>query len=121
MFNQQLLQKEEEDFRKLTLAPEQRQIVEALGKVLIQFIEIPLMPTLGFIWRAIKAWQMKYKRSVSELSTSDTEDRVNSVYEMTQTLKVFLKKVVRSEEDSVKVDDAVNKMFNFYKSQFSNR
>ncbi len=121
MFKQQLLQKEEEEFKKLTLAPEQRQIVTALGNVLIKFIDIPLAPTLGFIWRSIKDWQVKNKRSISELSNSSVNDRINSVHEMAENLKGYLKRVLRSASDEQKIEEGVDKMFEFYKSQFSTR
>ncbi len=121
MFKKQLLQKEEEEFSKLTLAPEQRQIVTALGNVLVKFIDIPLAPTLGFIWRSIKDWQVENKRSISELSTSSVDDRVNSVHKMTENLKGYLKKVLKSPSDEQKIDEGVDKMFAFYKSQFSTR
>ncbi len=121
MFNSSAILKEEEDYKKLNLAPEQRAIVEQLGAVLNNYLELSKLATLGFIWKSIRDWQVKYSRSISELSNSPPQDRLASVKEMSETLKIYLIKVLRRTEDENTIKRAVDSMYRFYSAQFSKR
>lgn len=121
IFKPEFIQKEEEDFKRLKLAPEQRAIVEQLAAVLNKFLPFSKLATMGFIWKSIRDWQIKYSRSISELSTTTPEDRVRSVREMTDTLITYLTKVLRNMQDEDQVKKACDSMYNFYVQNFAYR
>ncbi|RMG37367.1 MAG: hypothetical protein D6732_06850 [Methanobacteriota archaeon] len=121
IFKQELIAKEEEDFKRLKLAPEQRAIVEQMADVLNQYLSFSKLATMGFIWKAVRDWQVRYSRSIAELSTSTPEDRIRSVREMTDGLASYLIKVLKRTTDEEQVRKACDSMYNFYVQNFSTR
>ncbi len=121
IFKAELIEKEEEDFRRLKLAPEQRAIVEQMADVLNQYLSFSKLATMGFIWKSVRDWQVKYSRSIAELATSTPEDRVRSVREMTDVLASYLIRVLKRTQDEDQVKKACDSMYDFYVQHFSTR
>ena len=121
LFSTTALDDSEFQYKQLTLAPGQRQIVEGIGAVITKYLDIRPMAIRGFIWFSIREWQMKNKRKIEELQSSTPEDRIESVGFMFDLLKQKLIRILVSRSDKEVIENAVDNAFQFYRSNFANR
>ena len=59
LFQSSKIEEAENDYSRITLAPEQRGIVEGIANIMSQYVEISQVALRGFIWNAITKWQME--------------------------------------------------------------
>ncbi len=121
LFSAAALDDSEFQYKQLTLAPGQRQIVEGIGAVITKYLDIRPMAIRGFIWFSIREWQMKNKRKIEELQNSTPEDRIQSVGYMFGLLKEKLIRILVNKADKEIIENAVDNAFQFYKTNFANR
>ena len=121
LFRDSEVEQVEKDFEKITLAPEQRGIVEGIAKIMAQFVPISEIALRGFIWKAITEWQVNSNRTLDELSTSEPKERLEVVKIMFTSAEKDLKKVLRNKSDESTITNAIEKGFNYYKNSFSER
>ncbi len=120
-FDSSAIEKEERNFRQLSLTKDQRNIVEALAEGLIQKIEISKLAAMGFMWRAVREWQVTNSMTLAQLEVSPPKERMLAVRQMSEIVKGYLINVLRNSEDENTVRRAADSMVSFYISKFSMR
>ncbi len=121
LFKQKSVDDTINEYEKLQLAPGQRQIVTGISKVMTQFITMSPIAMNGFIWKAIKEWQIENQKTIDSLETATPEVRVREVGILFDKLGATLKRILKNSKDAQIIDEAITKGFDFYKSNFANR
>ncbi|MHA2253931.1 MAG: hypothetical protein ACXAD7_26495 [Candidatus Kariarchaeaceae archaeon] len=121
MFKEVELEKIEKDFSRISLAPEQRGIVDGIAEIMSQFLDISKLALKGFCWKAIQNWQVINQKDLAELSQASPEERLQHTESMFQKIGTDLHTVLHNRADENKVDTAVNQGFEFYKQSFAKR
>lgn len=121
MFKQHDLDDAEKTYQKLTLAPDQKAIIESLAKVVCQKIDMSELSMRGFMSYALKDWQQETKTLTSEIASMTPQERVKAVSTAFQFLNKRLHKILRDDSHSGEIDEAIDASLNFYINTFSKR
>lgn len=120
-FQKNGITKAEKEFAKLKIITEQRFIIEALSKALIQHIPISLLGMQGFLYRAVVDWQKVNKKNATEIALMTPEQRIKSVTQIFNFLKQQLIPVLINKKEKYKIDEAMQEVLKFYKKNFAYR
>ncbi len=121
MFDKASIEKEKQEFQKLFLAPEHRSIVDDMAKIVLRRIEIDPLALKGFVWRAMKKWQIENNLTMRELATKSKSDRVVAVKKITEMTRDSIKRVLKNKSDESLVDQVFEEVFQAYVSKWSDR
>ncbi len=121
MFNKASIEKEKQAFQKLTLAPEHRVIVDDVAKIVLQHIEIDPLALRGFVWRAMKRWQVENNLTMKELATRPKPERIAAVKKITEMTRDSIKRVLKNESDEDLIDRVFEDVFQAYVAKWSDR
>lgn len=120
-FDEDEVKKAANEYKRVTLALDQKQIVEAVGGIMAKYLPLELGAAKCFLTFSIKEWQQETNKKVSDLSTESPEERINAVKRIFAILSQKIKKVLRRSSQENEVDDAIGKTFEHYLKVFSNR
>lgn len=120
-FDQKAITDAEEAYKKIEMAPEQKEIVEGIAKILCKFVPVTEMSMKGFISFVFRDYQLKEKTHVASISSMTPAERVSTVTTLFRMLKDRLNKVLWNKTDEEKISDAVDKALDFYKKTYANR
>ena len=98
-FKPKSIEEAENDYKKLHLTAEQKQIVTSLAHLLNQYLPIPERAIKGFLWGVLKDYQVKYHYNLGEEEKRmdlSPADRIGGFLEIFGMLKEALtrKKII---------------------------
>ena len=121
MFFNTEINKVKEEFTRLKLAPEHRKIVDDVAQIVLEHLEIDPLALKGFVWRAMKKWQMENKMTMAELAKQPKEIRINAVRKITEMTRDSIKKVLKNRSDEELINNVFEKVFEAYVSKWAER
>ena len=120
-FKPKSIQEAEDYYKKIHMAPEQKNIVLAMTKLFAQYLPIPERALSGFMWRNIKDWQIQHQKDLSEIVKATPAERINVAQEIFNLFGESLKRILVSEEQEPILNETIVKGMKIYKEQFANR
>lgn len=115
------IEKAEDYYKTIHIAPEQRTIIDSLIPLLSPHLPISDRAMKGFLWRVLKDYQMKRHMALTESANLSPKERIEGLIEILKMLKEALTRVLINQEQELKLDDAISKVITFYKERFASR
>ena len=81
-FDQAKVTQAENDYKKLTISPDVRQLIEQIAQMMQNFLPISAMAVKGNTWYTIKQWQQKSKLSIAEMPKMNPQERFKLAEEL---------------------------------------
>ena len=105
----------EEEYKKLKITPEQRQLIDQIAQMMQQFVPIPVMAIKGNTWLSIKQWQTNNKMMIESITKMNPEQRLKSAKELFDLGKErMVNMLANPEEQKNLLDEAYEKAWNVY-------
>jgi len=100
LFNQKLIQEEEQNYSKVDFHPSQRAMVEPIAKVFIQYVRVSELAMRGFLMRATVKWQEKHHKSLKEMHEVPKDEKIKTMNEIfnTHLIEIMTKIVIKPEQ-----------------------
>ncbi len=121
IFKQEALDQSAADYSRLSIASEQRAIIEGITKIVVNFLDIPPVAMNGFSWKILKQWQIENQKTAKELAEMPAKERIEIVTMLFEKQRIILKQVLKNKNDSHVVDKAFNATLKYYIDTFGNR
>ncbi len=116
-FIEKELAKAETDYSKVQASPEQKTVIDQLAELLSRYTGMPKLPMKGFLWKAMKDWQLKNSMTCHAVLEMPYAGRLRSVREMLTILEEkYLRKVLRHSTDQYRLKKAIDSAFIYYQS-----
>lgn len=120
-FQKDELKKAEEYFKDVHMTQEQHKIFTDFVQIFLKYIPLEEITAKGIGWKAVKEWQLKHKRDLLGLIEAEPEERINSIFELTQIVKQDLIDILENPGDKGKIDLAIEELMDFYKDKYAFR
>ncbi|MFW9993344.1 MAG: hypothetical protein ACFFD4_14975 [Candidatus Odinarchaeota archaeon] len=122
-YDPQVLKKTEEDFnaRKMHIDPTQFKIVKDFAGILHGYVDMNEMPLRGFIYLALRKWQIIESKPVSTVVTMEPEERMVVVSKMIEILRMQLHNVLQNDNQTEMLDEGLDAAFAYYKEKYAFR
>jgi len=88
-FDQEEIDKAEEEYKKLHLDPAQQNMVDSITKIMNGLVPIPEAAVKGFTWKVMSNWQRMRRITIAELNNRPLRDRIEVTKEMIKQAKKF--------------------------------
>ncbi len=86
-FDQEEVNKAEEEYKKLQLDPAQQEMVDSLTKIMNDLVPLPEAAVKGFTWKVMTNWQKMRRITIAELSSRPLRDRIEVSKEIIKQAK----------------------------------
>jgi len=110
------LRSTKEDYEKVNLTVEQSKIIHEISRFLCQFIKLPKITMKSITWNALREWQIKNKKTITEIRELPIGIRLNTIKGIfcmgNKMLKTMLKQPKNKSE--IIVDIAFEKAFKLF-------
>jgi hypothetical protein len=105
----------EEDFRKIELDSQTRNMIKNAGKLLGQYVPLSEMAIMGNGWYSLQEWQVQNKTHIFEAIMKDPSQFVRIMKELMDIGKRRMKKLLENpEEQDALLDEAFDKVLEFW-------
>ncbi len=121
MFKLDRVRQEEEEFEKIILSPEQKQNVVAMASLLATKLPISELALRGFIWKAIKKYQIINREYMKDGERLTPEMKIQKTYEIAMEVRNNLVKILERSQDASIVDEALQEAMKLYKEKMAYR
>lgn len=115
-FQEDAIRSIQRDYIQDKCNPLQLMLIKKISEAICEQIDIPILAIRAATWYALKEWQLKYNKSISELNSSDIKSKIINGKEIfdigKNTLKQFLKEP--KNENEMKLDIVYEKAFKIY-------
>ena len=108
----------EEDFQRLHFPPKQRLFIDDLAKLLIAFLPMKEMAMRGFIIRAVKIWQIKNRKKVSECANWGRKEMLNFGMELMSGIFTELTRTLVQPEQEQELELVLAEAIEMYNTKF---
>ena len=88
-FDQEEVNKAEEEYKKLHLDPAQQEMVDNITKITNNLLSLPESAVKGFTWRVMNKWQKMRRITIAELENRPFRDRNDAAKEIIKQAKRF--------------------------------
>ena len=117
IFNEEKVRESEFEFKKITLRPEQKVMVQRIAELMSEFIPLSVMALKGNCWLSLVEWQTTNKKVTQDITAMSQEERLATIKEIFEYSKNRLKKMlIQPNEQEIQLDEAFEKAFEFYKT-----
>ena len=104
----------EAEFSKIVLEDRTRRIIELLVGLMGPQLPVSQMAMRGFVWRAIKHWQIKEKKLIADVRTFPTEQRLKAVRQIFDETITTFKNLVKTEAEKKDVEKVFEDAYKQY-------
>lgn len=104
------------DYIKVQIRPEQLKLINELSNLISREIEVPILVLKGTIWRALKEWQNRNNKAISEIIKMSKAQKIMAVKQVFNLGKDYMKDLLCSpkKEGETLVDIIYEKSFKYY-------
>jgi len=114
-FDQAKVSQAENDYQKLIISPEVRQLIDQIAQMMQNFLPLSTMAIRGNTWYTIKQWQKKNKMSIAEMPKMNPQERFKLAKELFEIGKEKMTHMlVDPEEQRQILDDVYEKAWKTY-------
>ena len=115
-FKEDAIRSIQRDYIQVKCNPLQLMLIKKISEAICEHIDIPILAIRAATWYALKEWQLKYNKTISELNSSDIKSKIiagKEIFDIEKhTLKQFLKEP--KIENEMKLDIVYEKAFKIY-------
>jgi hypothetical protein len=115
-FEEDAIRNIQRDYIKVKCNPFQLKLIKKISETICEQIDIPILAIRAATWYALKEWQLKYNKTISELNSLDIKNKIiagKKIFDIGKsTLKQYLKEP--KYEDEMKLDIAYEKGFKIF-------
>jgi hypothetical protein len=115
-FKEDAIRSIQRDYIQVKCNPLQLLLIKKISKAICEQIDVPILVIRAATWYALKEWQLKYNKTISELNSSDIKSKIiagKEIFDIEKhTLKQFLKEP--KIENEMKLDIVYEKAFKIY-------
>ncbi len=116
-FIEKELIKAENDYSRVQASPEQKIVIDQLAELLSRYTGMPKLPMKGFLWKAMKDWQLRHNTACHAVLELPYAERLEKVKEMLTILEEnYLSKVLKRSVDQYRLKRAIDAAFSYYHS-----
>ncbi len=120
-FNSQSIKEAEDYYKTLHMETDQRQIIESMAGLVADHLPVPERAIKGFMWRAIKNWQVDKKRGLDEIKKSTSSEKVDIAVNLFEYFETEIKRIMIDKSQESLLSSAIQEGLNLYKQKFVNR
>jgi hypothetical protein len=102
--NKEALEHIQRDYVKVILNPIQLKFIQIFSNRLCELIKIPVLAMRGLIWYALREWQMKNNKTISEIANCSNHERLLSGKEIFDISKRRLKEILSNPDKQNEID-----------------
>ncbi len=114
-FDLKKVQEAEDEYKKLTITPEQRQLIEQIAQMMQNLLPLSVMAIKGNTWYSIKEWQVNNKMKITEIAQINPHDRLKKAKELFLLGKErTCSMLANPEEQKHLIEEAYQKAWNIY-------
>lgn len=115
-FDLEALKDTEDVYEKLKLTAEQSKIIQEISRVLSEIIKLPDITIKAMTWNAIREWQTRNNKTISDIRELPIGRRLNTVKEIFCIGNKILKTMLRQPKtkSEIIVDIAFEKAFKLF-------
>lgn len=115
-FNEEKISSIQFDYAKITFRPEQLKLVTTISNLVCEQIAIPKLAMRGTAWYAMREWQKKENKLVSEIATMSMRNRLSATKQIFNIGKEKLKHMLSypKEQSELLLDICFERGFKYY-------
>ncbi|MFX0146152.1 MAG: hypothetical protein ACFE8E_00175 [Candidatus Hodarchaeota archaeon] len=104
------------EYIKLKVDPIQLKVIRDISNGLCELMNVPLLAMRGIIWRALNQWQIKNKKTISEIMDLPLNENLIAAKEIFDIAKGKLKAIITEPVDQNEqlLDIIFEKAFRYY-------
>ena len=119
-FDQVKVTKLEEDFRKINLDSQTRNMIKNAGKLLAQHVPLSEMAIMGNGWYSLQEWQVQNQTTIFDAVMEDPKQFGRIMKELMDIGKRRMKKLLENpEEQDALLDEAFGKVLEFWSKNYT--
>jgi hypothetical protein len=120
-FDKSAVKKAKNEFKKVKLDEEQKEIVNNLIDIGDKYISLNKSALSYFVMESINDWQKVNSLKVQDIQKMTAEERINNVSDILQRVKQRLVNILLYLDQKEDVDKAIEEALEFYKEKYSKR
>jgi len=115
-FEEKAISDLELDYVKLIIKPEQLKMIHDISKAICKQIDMPILAVRATIWRALRDWQIKHNKPISDIVCMSPADKLIAAKQIFNLGKTCLKCHLShpKQESEILIDIAFEKAFKLY-------
>jgi hypothetical protein len=115
-FNKEEISSLQFDYAKVNFRPEQLSLVTTISNLICEQIAIPKLAMRGTAWYAMREWQHKENKLISEIADMSMPDRLSATKKIFNIGKQKLKQMLSypKEQSEALLDICFERAFKFY-------
>ncbi len=115
-FNKEEISSLQFDYAKINFKPEQLKFVTTISNLICEQISIPKLAMRGTAWYAMREWQEKESKLVSEIATMSMKDKLSATKQIFNIGKEKLKHMLSypKEQSELLLDICFERGFKYY-------
>jgi len=104
------------EYIKLKFDPNQLKVIRDISNGLCELMDVPLLAIRGTIWRALNQWQIKNKKTISEIIDLPLNEKLIAAKEIFDIAKEKLKEIITEpiDQNEQLLDIIFEKAFRYY-------
>ncbi|MFW9822617.1 MAG: hypothetical protein ACFFE4_06765 [Candidatus Thorarchaeota archaeon] len=120
-FDEEALKSSEKHYKTVNVTKKQMRLINAISKIICEFINIPEIPMKATVWNALREWQIKNGMSIAEIPKMPIGKGLNAVKEIFSIGKRMVKEMVKdrvARNENI-IDVVFEKAFMFFLEYYS--
>ena len=115
-FEEKAIRHIQRDYIQVKCNPFQLKLIKKISEAICKLIDIPILTIRAATWYALKEWQLKNNKNVTEINFLDIRGKIVAGKEIFDICKHILEEVLKepNAEDIMKLDIAYEKAFKIY-------
>jgi len=111
------------ELERIQANPVQKEIISHFAKIISSQISVPEIAVKGFLWKALRDWQLENGMTIAETEIghgSSRSERIKQADDILQLLNKMLTKVIKKEE-SASLTLALDECLTYYIENYADR
>lgn len=117
-FNNQEILDAEKYYRTIHISERQKTLLEPVAKAISDQINVSERAVKGFLWRAVREWQMENQKDLAEVEALSPDQRVYLFEKILDLIKQSFTRILIDDSQMPLLDKALDDVSLIYKTQF---
>ncbi|MFX1570893.1 MAG: hypothetical protein ACFFCV_21345 [Promethearchaeota archaeon] len=117
-FNNKEIVDAEKYYGTIHISERQKTLLEPVAKIISDQINVSERAVKGFLWRAVREWQMENKKDLSEAEALSPDQRVLLFKKIMELIKHTFTRILIDNSQEHLLDKALNDVLSIYKTRY---